>query len=139
MKSTKTSSKRKPKAVPAKKTTARPKNKTKPHAPQNGAPQGAKEKQPHKWNFRLYVAGQTPRSVTAFANLKRVCEEQLSGRYTIEVIDLVKQPHLAQSDQIVALPALVRKLPEPIKRIVGDLSDESRVILGMEITGLPSK
>lgn len=88
---------------------------------------------PDRWNLRLYVAGQTPRSVTAFANLKRLCEERLAGRYNIEVIDLVKHPHLAQGDQIVAIPTLVRKLPEPIKRVVGDLSNTERVVVGMEI------
>jgi circadian clock protein KaiB len=85
------------------------------------------------WNLRLYVAGQTPKSLTAFANLKRLCEEHLAGRYTIEVYDLAKQPHLAINDQIVALPTLVRKLPEPIKRIVGDLSNTERVVIGMEL------
>lgn len=87
-----------------------------------------------KWNLRLYVAGQTPRSLTAFANLKRLCEEHLNGRYIIEVIDLVKSPQLAQSDQIVALPTLVRKLPEPIKRVIGDLSNIEKVMVGMDIT-----
>lgn len=85
------------------------------------------------WNLRLYVAGQTPRSVTAFANLKRLCEERLAGRYFIEVIDLAKYPQLAQGDQIIAIPTLVRKLPEPVKRIVGDLSNVQRVIIGMEL------
>ena len=85
------------------------------------------------WNLRLYVAGQTPRSVTAFSNLKRLCEERLAGRYKIEVIDLVKQPQLAQGDQIIAIPTLVRKLPEPIKRVVGDLSNIERVLVGMDL------
>src|SRR5947209_2255838 len=76
-----------------------------------------------KWNLRLYVAGQTAKSLTAFANLKRICEEHLAGRYHIEVIDLVKQPKLALGDQIVAIPTLVRRLPPPIKRVIGDLSD----------------
>lgn len=92
-----------------------------------------KSSAPDCWNLRLYVAGQTPRSVTAFANLKRLCEERLAGRYLIEVIDLVKHPHLAQGDQIVAIPTLVRKLPEPVKRVVGDLSNVDRVIIGMEL------
>lgn len=86
-----------------------------------------------RWTLRLYVAGQTPRSVAAFANLKRLCEERLPGRYNIEVIDLVKHPHLAQGDQIVAIPTLVRKLPEPIKRVVGDLSNVEKVVVGMEL------
>ena len=91
------------------------------------------------WTLRLYVAGQTPRSVTAFANLKRLCEERLPGRYNIEVIDLAKHPHLAQGDQIVAIPTLVRKLPEPIKRVVGDLSNFERVVVGMEIQEISTR
>jgi circadian clock protein KaiB len=90
-----------------------------------------------EWKLRLYVAGQTPKSLTAFANLKRICEEHLSGRYQIEVIDLLKHPDLAQMDQIIALPTLVRRLPEPIKRIVGDLSNSERVIVGMNLVKLP--
>lgn len=90
------------------------------------------------WNLRLYVAGQTPRALTAFANLKRLCDTYLAGRYHIEVVDLVKQPERAQSDQIVALPTLVRRLPEPIKRIVGDLSNTERVVVGMELELLNS-
>jgi circadian clock protein KaiB len=86
-----------------------------------------------EWKLRLYVAGQTPKSLTAFANLKRICDEHLAGRYHIEVIDLMRQPELAQTDQIIALPTLVRKLPEPIKRIVGDLSNSERVIVGMNL------
>ncbi|HEX6563263.1 MAG TPA: circadian clock KaiB family protein [Chthoniobacterales bacterium] len=86
-----------------------------------------------EWKLRLYVAGQTSKSLTAFANLRRICEEHLAGRYEIEVIDLLKHPELAQSDQIIALPTLVRKLPEPIKRIVGDLSNSERVIVGMNL------
>jgi circadian clock protein KaiB len=72
------------------------------------------------WDLRLYVAGQTPKSMTAFANLKRICEEHLAGKYRIEVVDLLKEPQLARGDQILALPTLVRKLPEPIKKIIGD-------------------
>ena len=90
-----------------------------------------------EWKLRLYVAGQTPKSLTAFANLRRICEEHLAGRYQIEVIDLLKQPELAQMDQIVALPTLVRRLPEPIKRVVGDLSNSERVIVGMNLEKLP--
>jgi circadian clock protein KaiB len=86
------------------------------------------------WNLRLYVAGQTPKSLSAFSNLKRLCEEHLAGRYQIEIIDLVKQPQLAQNDQIVALPTLVRKLPEPIKRIIGDLSNLERVMVGLDLS-----
>jgi circadian clock protein KaiB len=85
------------------------------------------------WNLRLYVAGQTPRSLAAFANLKKLCEVHLPQRHRIEVVDLTKQPHLAQSDQIVALPTLVRKLPEPIKRVVGDLSNLEKVLVGLDL------
>jgi circadian clock protein KaiB len=92
-----------------------------------------KRPKPERWNLRLYVAGQTARSITAFANLKGLCEEHLAGRYKIEVIDLLKQPQLAQGDQIIAIPTLVRKLPEPIKRVVGDLSNIERVLVGMDL------
>jgi len=85
------------------------------------------------WNLRLYVAGQTAKSLQAFANLKQICEEHLQGRYTIEVIDLVKQPQLAKGDQILALPTLVRKLPEPIRKIIGDLSNTERVLVGLDL------
>lgn len=85
------------------------------------------------WELRLYVAGQTARSVAALANLKQVCEDHLSGRYQIEVIDLLKDPQLARGDQIVATPTLVRKLPEPIRRIVGDLSNTDRVLVGLQL------
>ena len=88
---------------------------------------------PDRWNLRLYVAGQTPRSLTAFSNLKRLCDQHLAGRYQIEVVDLVKQPQLAQGDQIIAIPTLVRKLPEPIRRVVGDLSNIERVLVGMDL------
>jgi len=85
------------------------------------------------WNLRLYVAGQTAKSLQAFANLKRICEEHLAGRYNIEIIDLVKQPQLAAGDQILALPTLVRKLPEPIRKIIGDLSNTDRVLVGLDL------
>jgi circadian clock protein KaiB len=86
-----------------------------------------------KWDLRLYVAGQTPRSVTALANLKRICEEHLAGRYNIEVVDLVKHPKLAAGDQILAIPTLVRKLPQPIRKIVGDLRDTERALVGLQL------
>ena len=86
-----------------------------------------------KWELRLYTAGQTPKSLTAFANLKRICEEHLKGRYTIEVIDLTRNPQLAAGDQIVAIPTLVRKLPEPLRRIVGDLRDTERTLVGLQL------
>jgi len=85
------------------------------------------------WNLRLYVAGQTPKSLAAFANLKKLCEEHLAGRYRIEVIDLLEQPQLAGGDQILAIPTLVRKLPEPLKRIIGDLSDHERTLVGLDL------
>ena len=83
-----------------------------------------------EWQLRLYVAGQTPRSMAALANLKRVCETHLAGRYEIEVVDLLVNPRLAAGDQILAVPTLVRKVPEPIRKIIGDLSNEERVLVG---------
>jgi circadian clock protein KaiB len=89
------------------------------------------------WRLRLYVAGQTPRSLTAFANLKRICETHLKGRYRIEVIDLVEQPHLSKGDQILAIPTLVRKLPQPMRKIIGDLSDTESVLVGLDLSPAP--
>lgn len=85
------------------------------------------------WVLRLYVAGQTQNSVKAFANLKKICEEHLKGRYKIEVIDLLENPQLAQGDQILAVPTLVRKLPPPVRKIVGDLSKTERVLVGLDL------
>jgi circadian clock protein KaiB len=85
------------------------------------------------WELRLYVAGQTAKSVTAFANLKKLCDEHLPGRYKIEVIDLIQQPQLAAGDQIVAIPTLVRKLPQPLRRIVGDLRNTERTLVGLQL------
>jgi len=85
------------------------------------------------WKLRLYVAGQTPKSLTAFTNLKRLCEERLKGRYVLEVIDLLKTPQLAEDDQILAIPTLVRKLPVPIRKIIGDLSNTERVLVGLDL------
>ena len=85
------------------------------------------------WELRLYVAGQTPKCATAFANLKRLCEEHLAGRYRIEIIDLLQNPQLAKGDQIFALPTLVRKLPPPMKKIIGDLSNTERVLVGLDL------
>ena len=90
-------------------------------------------RKPQVWNLRLYVAGQTPKSIRAFANLKVLCEEHLKGRYQIEVIDLVEHPQLARGDQIVAIPTLVRKLPEPVRKIIGDLSSTERVLVGLDL------
>lgn len=86
-----------------------------------------------EFNLRLYVAGQTPKSLAAIANLKKICEENLAGRYKIEVIDLVVTPQLAAGDQIVAIPTLVRRLPPPLKRMIGDLSDSEKVIVGLDL------
>jgi circadian clock protein KaiB len=85
------------------------------------------------WELRLYVAGQSAKSVTAFANLKKICEEHLAGQYSIEVIDLLDNPRLAQDDQIVAIPTLVRKLPEPVRKIIGDLANTERTLVGLQL------
>ena len=85
------------------------------------------------WQLRLYVMGQTPKSLTAFANLKEFCESYLKGRYRITVIDLVKQPHLAKGDQILAVPTVVRKLPKPVRTIIGTLSDTARALVGLDL------
>lgn len=85
------------------------------------------------YELRLYIAGHTPKSLEAFANLKRICENHLAGQYRIEVIDLIKNPRLAAGNQILAVPTLVRLLPEPIKKIIGDLSNEERVLVGLDI------
>jgi len=99
---------------------------TKPeHAPGNAAIA--------KWELKLYVAGQTAKSLQAFANLKRICEEHLAGEYRIEIVDLMQNPQLAKGDQIFALPTLVRKLPEPVRKIIGDLSDTERVLVGLDL------
>ncbi|MBO0732915.1 MAG: circadian clock KaiB family protein [Methylocapsa sp.] len=85
------------------------------------------------WELRLYVAGQSPKSMTAFANLKRICEEHLPGKYKIEIIDLLINPQLAAGDQIIAIPTLVRRLPEPVRKIVGDLRDSERTLVGLQL------
>ena len=98
----------------------------------SGALRGTKS-EPKAWELRLYVAGQTPKCLAAFTNLKRLCEEHLAGEYRIEVIDLLKHPQLAHGDQILAIPTLVRKLPEPMKKIIGDLSNTERVLIGLDL------
>jgi len=85
------------------------------------------------WRLRLYVAGQTPKSLAAFANLKKICEEHMAGKYQIEVIDLLENPTLAKGDQILAIPTLVRRLPEPVNKILGDLSNTERVLVGLDL------
>lgn len=90
-------------------------------------------RKPAKWRLRLYVAGNTPNSIAAFANLKEICENHLGGKYEIEVIDLLRNPQLAAGDQIIAVPTLVRRLPYPVKKIIGDLSNRERVLVGLEL------
>ena len=102
----------------------------------SGADGGRRKMQ---YELRLYVAGQTPRSIAALTNLKRICETHLEGIYRIEVIDLLKQPQLAAGDQILAVPTLVRKFPPPIKKIIGDLSNEERVLVGLDVVPLKER
>jgi len=90
-------------------------------------------KSTEQWDLRLYVAGQTARAVTAFQNLRNICEDHLPGQYRIEVVDLLKNPQLAKGDQILAVPTLVRKLPEPVRKIIGDLSNTERVLVGLDL------
>jgi circadian clock protein KaiB len=85
------------------------------------------------WELRLYVAGQTPRAITAFANLKKLCEEHLKGKYRIEVIDLLKNPHPAKGDQILAVPTVVRKMPVPVRKLIGNMANEERVLVGLDL------
>src|SRR5690242_8975063 len=92
-----------------------------------------KPKSRPEYELRLYVAGQTPRAIAALTNLKKICEEHLEGRYSVEVIDLLEQPQLARGDQILAIPTLVRKLPSPLKKVVGDLSNSERVLVGLDL------
>ena len=98
-------------------------------------PRAAKRRSPN-YQLRLYVAGQSARSIAAISNLKRLCEAHLGGRYAIEVVDLLEQPHLAKADDILAIPTLVRRLPPPLRKIVGDLSNIDRVLLGLDIVKL---
>ena len=105
--------------------------------PKTDSAKATSEKPEGNWKLRLYVAGQTPRSLVAFANLKKICEDHLNGRYTIEVIDLVETPRLAKDDQILAIPTLVRKLPQPVRKIIGDLSNTERVLVGLDL--IPAK
>ncbi len=90
----------------------------------------------HKWHLRLYIAGQTPKSMAALKNLKQYCETHLKGEYKIEIVDLLKKPQLAAGDQILAIPTLVRRVPEPIRKIIGDLSNEEKVLVGLDIRPL---
>ena len=97
----------------------------------------ASPKAAERWELRLYVAGQAPRSLKAFANLKKICETELRGKYRIQVIDVLAHPELARADQIVAIPTLIRKLPPPIKRLIGDLSNKERTLVGLELVPEP--
>lgn len=99
----------------------------------NPKPKVEGQKKAAEWRLRLYVAGQTQKSMAAFANLKRICETHLQGKYEIEVIDLLVSPQLAKDDQIIALPTLVRKLPPPLKKIIGNLSEEEKVLVGLDL------
>jgi circadian clock protein KaiB len=94
---------------------------------------GIQRRREKLWQLRLYVAGQTPKSLAAFSNLKRICETHLNGCYSIEVVDLIDQPELSRGDQILAIPTLVRKLPQPVRKIIGDLSDTERVLVGLDL------
>ena len=96
-------------------------------------PRKPKPQEPEVWRLRLYTAGQTPKSLRAFANLKVICEEHLKGRYQIEVIDILEDPTMARGNQIVAIPTLVRELPQPVRKIIGDLSNTERVLIGLAL------
>lgn len=96
-------------------------------------PKAGRRRKPMAWELRLYVAGTTPKSVAAFANLKEICETHMGGKYRIEIIDLLRNPQLASGDQIVAVPTLVRRLPHPVKKIIGDLSNTERVLVGLDL------
>ena len=106
--------------------------KSKPRQSQGSAPPHARVRA-HLWQLRLYVTDSSPRSLTAFANLKKFCESHLKGRYRITVIDLLKHPHLAKGDQILAIPTVVRQLPKPVRTIIGNLSDTERVLIGLDL------
>lgn len=92
-----------------------------------------KKKEENEWILKLYIAGMTPRSAKALENLKRICEEEVPGQYSIEVVDLLKNPQLAEGDQILAIPTLVRRLPEPVRKIIGDLSNKEKVLVGLSM------
>ena len=101
------------------------------HRPATNPPPATDD--PEQWNLRLYVAGQSPKSLLAFANLMRICDEHLDSRYSIEIVDLMENPQLAAGDEIFAIPTLVRRLPAPMRRIIGDLSDSDRVLVGLQL------
>jgi circadian clock protein KaiB len=127
--------------MPTRKPQARTKAKTKttikpPRPRARLAPRTSKPRKPKAWTLRLYVAGQSPKSIRAFANLNVLCEQHLKGRYRIEVIDLLENPDMARGDQIVAIPTLVVKLPQSVRKIIGDLSDTDRVLVGLALQPL---
>jgi circadian clock protein KaiB len=123
--------------VNAKATIAKPAAKGRSRVdPDAAANESARHGDGAEWQLRLYVAGQTAKSIAALDNLRKLCEEHLAGRYTIEVIDLLVNPRLAAGDQILAVPTLVRKFPEPIRKIIGDLSNEERVLVGLDVQPL---
>ena len=95
----------------------------------NSAPEAAAD----FWILKLYVAGQTPKSIAAFSNLKKICEEHLAGKYKIKIVDLLKNPQLAKGDQILAIPTVVRQLPPPVKKLIGDLANTERVLVGLDV------
>lgn len=97
------------------------------------AAKAGRQRKPMAWELRLYVAGTTPKSIAAFANLKEICETHMGGKYRIEIVDLLRSPQLASGDQIVAVPTLVRRLPHPVKKIIGDLSNTERVLVGLDL------
>jgi circadian clock protein KaiB len=104
-----------------------------PHTPGGTTKAGSEESWEESWDLRLYVTGQSPNSIRAIENLRRACEENVPGRYRIEVVDLLENPRLAADDQILAVPTVVRKLPVPIRKIVGDLSDTDRLLVGLQV------
>jgi len=108
-------------------------NTPKPKSIKNAVPPVPEKKVSDEWILKLYVAGQTPKAIAAFKNLKAICEDQLKGQYEIEVIDLLVNPQLGRDDQILAIPTLVRKLPVPVRKIIGDLSDTERVLVGLDL------
>jgi circadian clock protein KaiB len=110
--------------------------KTRPKLENSASLNGGSTDRSDHWELKLYIAGQTPKSLTAFSNLKRFCEENVPGRYHIEVIDLAKNPQLARIDQILAIPTLVRKFPEPVRKIIGDLSDKQKILAGFNMKPL---
>ena len=115
----------------ARKKPSKPRSKARAKSGSNGS--GPARRDVAQWMLRLYVAGNTPNSVAAFGNLKDICEVHLGGKYDIEVVDLLRQPQLAAGDQIIAVPTLVRKLPRPVKKIIGDLSNKERVLVGLDL------